>query len=100
MDLALQLRKVETMLQEAVEKGKEKLQLIDSASKGANVEDLVAYAHKISATTSGPSGWSPEQGPLLPMYRPPAPQEDEMRSGILYAKALAAATPTTLTTKL
>jgi hypothetical protein len=47
-------------------------------------EELVQYSHKISVTTSGPPLWSP--GKPLVMYKPPAPQEDEMRSGLLYTK--------------
>ena len=41
---------------------------------------LISYAHKISYTTSAPPDWHPKH----PNARPPAPQEAEMRSGLLY----------------
>jgi len=86
-NLVLELHKAEKVLQEIVEKGRAKLAIFEQAEEGAiPPEDLVEYSHKISCTTSGPSGWTPASGQPLIMYKPPAPQEDEMRSGILYSK--------------
>ena len=44
-------------------------------------KEIVAYAHRISGTTSAPSYWRPG----LPMFgfTPPAPQEQMMRAGVL-----------------
>ncbi len=46
-----------------------------------DLEELIGYGHKVSYTAAPPIGWVP--GAHLGMYRPPQPQEDEMRSGIL-----------------
>lgn len=83
LELAQQLKKAEQLLEDAVNRGRSRLDVIRKAEEGArDPEELVDYAHKVSYTTSAPPGWQPNM-PLI-MHRPPAPQEDEMRSGILY----------------
>jgi hypothetical protein len=43
-----------------------------------DVDDLVAYAHKISYTTSAPLDWNPQLG--LGRHRPPYPQDGSFKS--------------------
>eukprot|EP01114_Cavostelium_apophysatum_P015072 TRINITY_DN4035_c0_g1_i1.p1 TRINITY_DN4035_c0_g1~~TRINITY_DN4035_c0_g1_i1.p1 ORF type:complete len:188 (-),score=53.72 TRINITY_DN4035_c0_g1_i1:129-692(-) len=80
--IAFQLKKAEGLLEEVVEDAKSKLAVIETSDEGSVLpEELIAYAHKISYTSAPPVGWV--QGMPLGMFRPPQPQEDEMRSGIL-----------------
>ncbi|KAN0032310.1 hypothetical protein ACTFIV_006192 [Dictyostelium citrinum] len=48
-------------------------------------EDLISYAHKISGTTSAPFGYQPN-APLASLFKPPAPQDEMMRSSVLFTK--------------
>jgi len=85
LDLVIPLRKIETKLNEVVEEGKRKLEIIEEIERASpDVESLIAYSHRVSVTTSAPLHWSLNQSLL--MFTPPAPMEDEMRSGILYTK--------------
>eukprot|EP00741_Cyanophora_paradoxa_P000412 tig00000404_g403.t1 len=45
-------------------------------------DDIIAYARKLSYTTSAPLGFKPDQP--LRTFRPPAPHEGMMRASILY----------------
>jgi len=47
------------------------------------VDELIKYSQKIALTTGAPPGWAPP-APLL-VYRPPAPQDEMLRAGYLYA---------------
>lgn len=49
----------------------------------AYVHGLLSYAHRLSYSSSAPLGYQPGQ-PLL-FFRPPAPQEAEMRASQLHA---------------
>ena len=51
-----------------------------------NLSDLLSYARKIAYTSSAPPGWNPSMP--LRVTRPPAPQEDAMRTGHLYRHGL------------
>eukprot|EP01119_Soliformovum_irregulare_P014894 TRINITY_DN4124_c0_g1_i2.p1 TRINITY_DN4124_c0_g1~~TRINITY_DN4124_c0_g1_i2.p1 ORF type:complete len:172 (+),score=22.40 TRINITY_DN4124_c0_g1_i2:34-516(+) len=85
LDLAFQLKGVEKVLEQIVDEGRAKLKSIEEADAGAvDPKDLVEYSHKICYTTGGPPGWGGDT-PLV-TFRPPAPQDDEMRSGLLYSK--------------
>ncbi|KAJ7516914.1 hypothetical protein O6H91_21G004300 [Diphasiastrum complanatum] len=48
-----------------------------------NVQELVAYAHRISYTTFAPPEFASGQAPLRGAF-PPAPQEEQMRASQLY----------------
>jgi hypothetical protein len=57
-------------------------------ARRVEVDALVAYAQKISYTTSAPLGWTPDK-PLL-RRRPPFPQDDQMRSSVLFSPQIKA----------
>ncbi|XP_038049895.1 mediator of RNA polymerase II transcription subunit 4-like [Patiria miniata] len=78
--LQRQLKEAEHILATAIYQAKEKLKAIDKANKGAiSAEELIKYAHRISATNavSAPLSWA--QGDA----RRPYPTDLEMRMGIL-----------------
>ncbi|XP_022088183.1 mediator of RNA polymerase II transcription subunit 4-like [Acanthaster planci] len=78
--LQRQLKEAEHILATAIYQAKEKLKAIDRANKGAiSAEELIKYAHRISATNavSAPLTWA--QGDA----RRPYPTDLEMRMGIL-----------------
>ncbi|GAM19014.1 hypothetical protein SAMD00019534_021890, partial [Acytostelium subglobosum LB1] len=65
---------------------------ISDASRGDDIkerevypEELISYAHKISGTTSAPYGYQTHL-PLIPLYKPPAPQEEMMRMSMMFAR--------------
>ena len=47
------------------------------------VRDIIAYAHKLSYTTFAPPGFVPGQTALR-HFKPPAPQEFQLRSSLLH----------------
>ena len=52
----------------------------------ANVQqahEVIAYAHRLSFTTSAPQGFIPGQTPLM-HFKPPAPQDIQLRSSALH----------------
>lgn len=53
------------------------------AGDAAYVQGLLAYAHRLSYSTSAPLGYQP--GQQLYFFKPPAPQEAEMRASQLHA---------------
>ncbi|KAH7619347.1 hypothetical protein Ndes2526B_g06317 [Nannochloris sp. 'desiccata'] len=53
------------------------------ASTVDQAKELVAYAHRLSFTTSAPPGFVPGQTPLL-HFKPPAPQDIQLRSSALH----------------
>ncbi|MFN3535413.1 MAG: hypothetical protein ACK4WB_08495, partial [Desulfatiglandales bacterium] len=68
-----------------VEEGKNRLKAYEIAKENAtDPVDLVEYGHKISYTTAGPVGY--QSGQPVAIFHPPAPQEVEIRSGLLYTK--------------
>ncbi|KAL6052960.1 Pilus assembly protein [Balamuthia mandrillaris] len=98
--LAIQLKAVEGLLLNVIEESKASLGISReeegeteeehgkaaaaelSPLKGIKVDEVVSYAHKISYTTAAPPNWNPSM-PLL-MFRPPAPQEEQIRAGLHY----------------
>ncbi len=48
-----------------------------------DVESLIAYGHRLSYSTSAPVGWNPNL-PHMQQFRPPAPQEHNIRAGLYY----------------
>ncbi|KAJ8030991.1 Mediator of RNA polymerase II transcription subunit 4 [Holothuria leucospilota] len=78
--LQKQLKEAEHVLSTALYQAKEKLKAIGRANKGAlSVEQLIKYAHRISATNSvaAPLTWAPGDP------RRPYPTDLEIRMGIL-----------------
>jgi hypothetical protein len=61
-----------------------------------DLSDLLSYARKIAYTSSAPPGWNPSMP--LRVTRPPAPQEDAMRTGHLYRHGLSSHLRSTTTT--
>jgi hypothetical protein len=57
-------------------------------ARRVDVDALISYAQKISYTTSAPLDWTPEK-PLL-RRRPPFPQDDQMRSSVLFSPQIKA----------
>ncbi len=53
------------------------------ASTIDQAKELIAYAHRLSFTTSAPPGFIPGQTPLL-HFKPPAPQDIQLRSSALH----------------
>ncbi|KAL5476123.1 hypothetical protein EMCRGX_G026030 [Ephydatia muelleri] len=79
-DLQLRLQDAEKTLEVAVYNGKQKLELIKQASRGAvSPDELIRYAHRISqaSSTVSPVGWQPSDP------RRPYPVDSEMRAGWL-----------------
>jgi hypothetical protein len=52
-------------------------------SRGVDVDEVVAYAHKVSYTTSAPPNWNPSL-PHMRMFLPPAPQDINILQGNIY----------------
>uniref|UniRef100_F6X3B3 Mediator of RNA polymerase II transcription subunit 4 n=1 Tax=Ciona intestinalis TaxID=7719 RepID=F6X3B3_CIOIN len=74
------LKAAEQLLGTALHQAKEKLKSFDQANKGSVMsEDIIKYAHKISAScsTAAPLNWTPGD------QRRPYPQDIEMRCGWL-----------------
>jgi len=75
--LALQLQQVQATLQRVVDDTKGKLSRQAQGEEGGeaplDVDDVVAYAHKVSCTTSAPPNWNPNMP--LRVFLPPAPNE-------------------------
>ena len=46
-------------------------------------KELIAYAHRLSFTTTAPPGFIPGQTPLM-LFKPPAPQDIQLRSSALH----------------
>jgi len=89
IEFAAQLHKAQHILQTVVDGAKEKLAAIARAKKGAiEVDDLVAYSHRISASTSAPPSWStvPANERKLGLFIPPNPQDAEMKKSHLMAQ--------------
>ena len=59
--------------------------------QGRLARRLVTYAHKLSYTTFAPPGFVPGQTPLR-NFRPPAPQDWQLRASLLHQFAGALAT--------
>ncbi|XP_030837537.1 mediator of RNA polymerase II transcription subunit 4-like [Strongylocentrotus purpuratus] len=78
--LQKQLKEAEYILATAIYQAKEKLKAIKQAKKGAiSSEELIKYAHRISATNAvaAPLAWEPGDP------RRPYPTDLEMRMGVL-----------------
>jgi hypothetical protein len=57
-----------------------------------DVDEVVAYAHKVSYTTSAPPNWNPNL-PHMRMFLPPAPQEINILQGNFYHNSTSAPIP-------
>eukprot|EP01133_Synstelium_polycarpum_P017742 gene17742-21158_t len=75
--LAANLKSLETVLEQEISEVTTKNEQLK--------EELISYAHKISGTTSAPYGYRTDLA-LMPLYKPPAPQEEMMRASNLFIK--------------
>ncbi|EFA75401.1 putative mediator complex subunit 4 [Heterostelium album PN500] len=80
--LASNLKDVEILLENEISDASKNE---DIKERTISPEELISYAHKISGTTSAPYGYQSNL-PLMPLYKPPAPQEDMMRSSTLFTR--------------
>lgn len=81
-NLGANLRAAESVLQNALDEAKPKLNALKRANKRpVDVDEVISYGSKISASLSAPPGWEP----MAPLgtHLPPAPTETMMRSGRL-----------------
>lgn len=80
--LGANLRTAESVLQNALDEAKPRLAALKRANKRpVDVDEVISYGSKISASLSAPSGWEPMQP--LGNHLPPAPTEDMMKAGKL-----------------
>lgn len=85
-ELASQLRRVQAILQRVIDSTSVKLVAKGDAlsqDHAVDVDEVVAYAHKVSYTTSAPPNWNPNL-PHMRMFQPPAPQEINILQGNYY----------------
>lgn len=76
------LRSAESLLQNALDEAKPRLAAMKQANKRpVDVDDVISFGSKISASLSAPPGWEPSVP--LGAHLPPAPTEAMMRSGRL-----------------
>lgn len=86
--LGANLRQAESIIQDVLDEAKPRLGALHRANKRpVDVDEVISYGSKISASLSAPSGWDPSQP--LGNHLPPAPPEEMMRAGRLAALALA-----------
>eukprot|EP01104_Vermistella_antarctica_P009145 TRINITY_DN232_c0_g1_i2.p1 TRINITY_DN232_c0_g1~~TRINITY_DN232_c0_g1_i2.p1 ORF type:complete len:400 (+),score=117.17 TRINITY_DN232_c0_g1_i2:225-1424(+) len=84
-ELAAKLWNADQMLEAVIDKAQTKLRTMEMAKKNRlDPSEIITYSHKISYTTSAPPGWAP--GESLMQFRPPHPQEGQMRAGVLYTQ--------------
>lgn len=81
-NLGTNLRAAESVLQNALDDAKPRLSALKRANKRpVDVDEVISYGSKISASLSAPPGWEPTAP--LGAHMPPAPTEAMMRSGRL-----------------
>lgn len=81
--LSSNLRVAESVLQNALDDAKPRLFAMKRANKRpVDVDEVISYGSKISASLSAPAGWGDPSTPLG-VHLPPAPTETMMRSGRL-----------------
>ncbi|KAI0564744.1 Vitamin-D-receptor interacting Mediator subunit 4 [Gracilaria domingensis] len=82
--LGANLRAAESVMQNALDEAKPRLAAFKRANKRpVDVDEVISYGSKISASLSAPLGWDPSQP--LGNSLPPAPTEEMMRAGKLGA---------------
>lgn len=82
--LGANLRAAESVLQNSLDEAKPRLAAFKRANKRPiDVDEVISYGSKISASLSAPMGWDPSQP--LGNFLPPAPTEEMMRAGKLGA---------------
>lgn len=85
--LGSNLRAAESVLQNALDVARPRLVALRRANKRpVDVDEVISYGSKISASMSAAPGWDPSQP--LGTNLPPAPTEDMMRAGKLAAMGL------------
>lgn len=82
--LGANLRAAESVLQNALDEARPRLAALKRANKRpVEVDEVISYGSKISASLSAPPRWDPSQP--LGNHLPPAPTEEMMRAGKLAA---------------
>lgn len=82
--LGSNLRAAESVLQNALDEARPRIAALRRANKRpVDVDEVISYGSKISASMSAPAGWDATQP--LGNHLPPAPTEDMMQSGRLAA---------------
>lgn len=85
--LGANLRAAESVLQNALDEARPRMAALKRANKRpVDVDEVISYGSKISASLSAPAGWDVSQP--LGNYLPPAPTDDTMRAGRLAAMSL------------
>lgn len=85
--LGTNLRAAESVLQNVLDEARPRMAALKRANKRpVDVDEVISYGSKISASLSAPAGWDPTQP--LGKHLPPAPAADTMRMGKLAAMAL------------
>lgn len=80
--LGANMRAAESLLQNALDEARPRLAALKRANKrSVDVDQVISYGSKITASLSAPLGWQPSQP--LGNHLPPAPTEAMMRSGRL-----------------
>lgn len=82
MNMSTNLRAAECVLQNILDDAKPRLAALKRANKRpVDVDDVISYGSKISASIAAPRGWDPSTP--LGVHLPPAPTEAMMRAGRL-----------------
>ena len=85
--LGANMRIVESVLQNALDEARPRLGALKRANKRpVDVDEVISYGSKISASLAAPPRWDPSQP--LGNHLPPAPTDEMMRAGRLAALAL------------
>lgn len=80
--LGSNIRSAESVLQNALDDARPRLAALRRANKRpVDVDEVISYGSKISASMAAPHGWEPNTP--LRNHLPPAPTESMMRSGRL-----------------
>lgn len=82
--LGANLRAAEAVLQNALDEARPRVAAMKRANKRpVDVDEVISYGSKISATLAAPQGW--DQSQPLGNHLPPAPTDEMMRAGKLAA---------------
>lgn len=85
--LGANLRAAESVLQNALDEARPRMAALKRANKRpVDVDEVISYGSKISASLSAPARWDVSQP--LGNYLPPAPTDDTMRAGRLATMSL------------
>jgi Vitamin-D-receptor interacting Mediator subunit 4 len=85
LKVSKQLRRVDHSVGAHVERAQRRVEAHrDARSRSVSIDQVLAYAHRLSYFTSAPPGWQP--GAELGMYRPPRPEVQQWTKSHLYTQ--------------